>query len=158
MCGKSTALSRFPPGDDIRDVTLQSFTGLGQGRGFKVTGTESALGDQDLCRGLAHRAAGLLRLLVESGTIDPSEIGGELPRSRSGAGDDEYREFELEDAEERLTTARGDLGALTGAAGALVEALEELFPLVEYVGFEDEGVGRAVEAARERLDELKEIL
>ena len=63
LCGRLVALSSFDPSDYEQDIVIVEMASLGRGRGFKVVGESSALGDQELMEVIAKRLRVLLNLI-----------------------------------------------------------------------------------------------
>ena len=67
LCGLSIPLGTFWNGidEDIEDVEVVSFRGLGRGRGFKKAGSVSVLDNEVVCNAIARRCHVVLSLLEE---------------------------------------------------------------------------------------------
>lgn len=73
VCGKSSSLKTFPAGVGD-DLMLQTFRGMGRGRGFAVVSRESGIDDPALATALKPKVLGLLGVLVAHGHVTRSEI------------------------------------------------------------------------------------
>ena len=77
LCGLSIPLGTFwnGIGDEIDDIEVVSFRGLGRGMGFEKTETVSVLDDEEVCDAIARRCHVVLGLLGEgSKEEDYSEL------------------------------------------------------------------------------------
>lgn len=63
LCGLSVPLKKFDEDQDLEDIVITEFRGLGRGRGFEVAGTYSILGDKDLLDVLEDRCKAILKLI-----------------------------------------------------------------------------------------------
>jgi len=77
VCGKSSFLRNFAPEKMENDIHVYSVRGLGRGKGFEPTTSDSILHSpeyQQVRRRLAARMITLLDLLAETGTISKEQI------------------------------------------------------------------------------------
>ncbi len=73
LCSKSSSVRSFPSGEG-KDIILQSFKGLGRGKGFAVVERESGLGDRYLCIAVKERLLSLMAAFVDHGYVTPREL------------------------------------------------------------------------------------
>ncbi len=73
ICGKSSSLKSFPAGGGT-DIVLQTFQGMGRGKGFRVVERESGIDDRKLAEALKPKLLGLLAVLAAHGHITRPEI------------------------------------------------------------------------------------
>ncbi len=82
LCGKSSPIRSFPAGDG-KDILLQTFRGLGRGKGFEVIDRSSGLDDRNLCGAVKPKLLSLLNVFVDHGHVLPAEVtalaGGDVP-------------------------------------------------------------------------------
>jgi hypothetical protein len=81
VCGKSSFLRDFDPEKIALDIHVYSVTGLGRGKGFRITASDSILRSPEYrqVRGrFAARMIAVLGLLSETGTISKEQIIQEL--------------------------------------------------------------------------------
>ncbi len=73
ICGKSSSLKSFPAGGGT-DIVLQTFQGMGRGKGFSVISRESGINDHQLAEALKPKLLDLLAVLAAHGHITKREI------------------------------------------------------------------------------------
>ena len=144
-------MNRFNPesyDDDIIVVEMQS---LGRGRGFKVVGEYSALGDEVLTRRIANRMRLILKL-IEGDTQSPLMIRNNRLEDQVEELEDDVKALrsELEAARGRISAFEEDAEIYTDLLSLVNEALGDGFDEV----FTD--LGSATEALLEAYDDLLE--
>lgn len=77
ICGKSSSLKTFPAGSGT-DIVLQTYQGLGRGRGFSVVSRESGIDDRVLALALKPKLLDLLSVLTAHGHITDSDIASSV--------------------------------------------------------------------------------
>ncbi len=135
--------------DDIIVVEMQS---LGRGRGFKVVGEYSALGDEVLTRRIADRMRLILKL-IEGDTQSPLMIRNTRLEDQVEELEDDVKAFrsELKVAKRRIRELEeGD----TERYDELLYMVNEVLGEVYAVGFSD--LDSAVRALIEEYDDLVE--
>ena len=103
LCGRLAALSSFDPSEYEQDIVVVEMASLGRGRGFKVVGESSALGDQRLMEMIVKRLRVLLNLIEGD---SPNPLGEENMRLEDQVEEleDDNRTLRLE-----LRNARDDV-------------------------------------------------
>ena len=135
--------------DDIIVVEMQS---LGRGRGFKVVGEYSALGDEVLTRRIADRMRLILKL-IEGDTQSPLMIRNTRLEDQVEELEDDVKAFlsELKVAKRRIRELEeGD----TERYDELLYMVNEVLGEIYAVGFSD--LDSAVRALIEEYDDLVE--
>lgn len=56
-------MKKFDEAQDLDDIIITEFRGLGRGRGFEVAGTCSILGNKDFLDVLENRCKAILKLI-----------------------------------------------------------------------------------------------
>ncbi len=134
--------------DDIIVVEMQS---LGRGRGFKVVGEYSALGDEVLTRRIADRMRLILKL-IEGDTQSPLMIRNTRLEDQVEELEDDVKAFlsELKVAKRRISAFEEDAAIYDDLLSLVNEALGD--------GYDEEftDLGSAVEALIEEYDDLRE--
>ena len=135
--------------DDIIVVEMQS---LGRGRGFKVVGEYSALGDEAITSRIASRLHRLLRL-IEGDSPNPLQVENVRLEDQVEELEDDVKAFrsELKVAKKRIRELEeGD----TERYDELLYMVNEVLGEVYAVGFSD--LDSAVRALIEEYDDLVE--
>ncbi len=73
ICGKSSSLKSFPAGG-ATDIVLQTFQGMGRGKGFSVVSRQSGIDDRALAEALKPKLLDLLAVLAVHGHVTRDEI------------------------------------------------------------------------------------
>lgn len=66
MCGLSVPLRKFDEEQDLDDIKIVEYRGLGRGRGFEVAGTYSILENDKLMTIIEKRCKAILDLIKSS--------------------------------------------------------------------------------------------
>ena len=66
MCGLSVPLRKFDEEQDLDDIKIVEYRGLGRGRGFEVAGTCSILENNELMAIIEERCRAILDLIEKA--------------------------------------------------------------------------------------------
>lgn len=109
ICGKSSSIRSFPAGGGT-DIVLQTFQGLGRGKGFSVVSRESGLDDRKLVQTLRPKLLELLAVFAAHGhaltAVELAALGVEArppPAENSSDLTSKIRTLEAELRAERKT-------------------------------------------------------
>jgi hypothetical protein len=79
LCGRLVSLKYFDPSGFDDDIYVVEVKGLGRGKGVKVVGKYSILGEDDeTVRLIGERSLTLLKLLIEHGHLKPDGVTSRL--------------------------------------------------------------------------------
>lgn len=74
LCGKNTSLNSYDPSQFDLDIYEVEMMGLGRGKGFRVVGKHSLLGEPETLAPLRERLLDLVELLHRRNIIDDAEL------------------------------------------------------------------------------------
>lgn len=124
LCGKSSSLQSFPSGDG-GDIILQTFRGLGRGKGFTVESRTSGLEDRHLCTAVKPKVVDILSTLADRGYVVPDDLVRVVKPLRLHLSTEDER-LELESLRARVKTFDAELKLERGSRDFLERELHDV--------------------------------
>lgn len=123
LCGKSSSLQSFPSGGG-GDIILQTFRGLGRGKGFTVESRTSGLQDVHICTAVKPKVVEILAKLADHGYVAPDDLVRVVKPLRLHLATDEERR-ELESLRARVKSFDAELRLERGSRDFLERELHD---------------------------------